>query len=258
VRGAGVQALKVVTWNVNSIRSRLERAVAFLGREQPDVLCLQETKCTDDEFPREPFEELGYRVVLHGQRTYNGVAILSREEASEVVRGLPGDGEDAHKRLLAATVGGMRIVNVYVPNGQSVTSDKFPSKLADFLGVLATPDAPLLLLGDFNIAPEDRDVHDPELWRGHVLFHPKEHEALHRIEGWGLHDLFRKHHSEGGLYSWWDYRMLGFPKNQGLRIDLILGTAPMLARSAACTIDRNERKGKQPSDHAPVIATFAD
>lgn len=257
--------MKIATWNVNSIRSRLERVVAWMDRERPDVLCLQETKCTDAEFPRGAFEDLGYHAEHYGQRTYNGVALLSREPLTDVVRGLPGEAEDAHRRLLAGTVpgvGGVRIVNVYVPNGQSVTSEKFPYKLdwlarlADFLAASASPGDPLVLLGDFNIAPEDRDVHDPDLWRGQVLFHPKEHEALARLTSWGLQDVFRKHHEEGGIYSWWDYRMLAFPKNRGLRIDLILATQPLYERSTACAVDRNERKGQSPSDHAPVVAQF--
>lgn len=254
--------MRIATWNVNSIRSRLERVTAWLARERPDVLCLQETKCTDEEFPRAAFEELGYHVEHYGQRTYNGVALLSLEPAAGVVRGLPDEAPDAHRRLIAGTVGGVRVVNVYVPNGQSVTSDKFPYKLdwlarlAAFLAATASPGDPLVLLGDFNIAPEDRDVHDPDLWRGQVLFHPLEHEALARLTSWGLQDVFRKHHEEGGVYSWWDYRMLAFPKNNGLRIDLILATAPLYERAIACAIDRNERKGQSPSDHAPVVAEF--
>ena len=255
--------MKIATWNVNSIRSRLGRAVAWTERNLPDVLCLQETKCADAEFPLDAFTALGYHAQIFGQRTYNGVAILSREPAEDVVRGLPGEGEDAHRRLIAATIGGVRIVDVYVPNGGTLSSEKFPYKL-DWLdrlhGFLATqgpPERPLVLLGDFNIAPEDRDVHDPELWRGQVLFHPLEHERLHRLQSLGLYDLFRKHHADAGLYSWWDYRMLGFPKNLGLRIDLILATEPILARCTSCVIDRNERKGKNPSDHAPVVAEIS-
>ncbi|MDP9121209.1 MAG: exodeoxyribonuclease III [Acidobacteriota bacterium] len=255
--------MKIATWNVNSIRQRIDRVAAWTGRERPDVLCLQETKCVDELFPLEPFTSQGYHVELYGQRTYNGVAILSLTPMTEVVRGLPDDPPDADRRLLAATIAGVRVVDIYVPNGQSVESEKFPFKLRwlerlhAFLAATASPRDPLLLLGDFNIAPEDRDVHDPELWRGQVLFHPLEHEALGRLTGWGLHDLFRLHHAEGGFYSWWDYRMLGFPKNRGLRIDLVLGTAPMRDRSTAATIDRNERKGKSPSDHAPVVVEIA-
>lgn len=251
--------MKVATWNVNSIRSRVERVLAWTAREMPDVLCFQEIKTTDELFPRAPFEELGYQIETFGQPTYNGVAILSRTDPKDVERGLPGDLPEAQKRLIAATVEGVRIVNVYVPNGQSPESDKFVFKLEwlarlrDWLEASASPAAPLLLLGDFNIAPDDRDVHDPALWRGKVHFHPKEHAALARITEWGLFDLFRKHHTEGGFYSWWDYRQLAFPKNKGLRIDLVLGTAPLLERCKGSAIHRDERKGEGPSDHAPVV-----
>lgn len=254
--------MKVATWNVNSIRSRLERVLDWTRREEPDVLCMQEIKTTDALFPRAAFEELGYHVETWGQPTYNGVAILSRKPIKDVVRGLPGDDPEApeiHRRLIAATINKVRIVNVYVPNGQSPESDKFAYKmewlarLRDFLAESADPADPLLLLGDFNIAPDERDVHDPERWRGKVHFHPKEHEALGKITAWGLFDLFRKHHTEGGFYSWWDYRQLAFPKNYGLRIDLVLGTAPMLQRCKDSMIHRDERKGEGPSDHAPVV-----
>jgi exodeoxyribonuclease-3 len=254
--------LKIATWNVNSVRSRLDRVLAWTARERPDVLCLQEIKTTDDLFPAAPFEELGYRVETFGQPTYNGVATLSRKPMKEVVRGLPGDAPDAQRRLLAVVLGKskpLRVINVYVPNGQSPESEKFVYKmewlarLRDFLAASASPSDPLLLLGDFNIAPEERDVHKPELWRGKVHFHPKEHAALARLTSWGLFDLFRKHHPEGGFYSWWDYRQLAFQKNNGLRIDLVLGTAPVLARCTGSRIDRDERKGESPSDHVPVI-----
>ena len=254
--------MKIVTWNVNSIRSRHDRVVAWLERHEPDVLALQETKVVDDDFPHEAIEALGYHIEVFGQKTYNGVALLSRAPAEDVVRGMPGDDEDAQRRVIAGTFDGVRVVNVYVPNGQSVESEKFPFKLA-WLGRLRdyldeTPSgADLVLLGDFNIAPDDRDVYDPDAWRGKVLFHPKEHEALARISAWGLFDLFRDHHEEAGRFSWWDYRRLGFPKNKGLRIDLILGSASVRARCTACEIDRDERKGSKPSDHAPVWMTLS-
>ncbi len=255
--------MKIVTWNVNSIRSRLDRALAWIENHEPDVLCLQETKVEDEGFPREAFEAAGYHVETYGQKTYNGVALLSREAPQDVVRGLPHDGPESQRRVIAATFDGVRVINVYVPNGQSPESDKFTYKLGwllnlhDAIDRAHAPGDPILLLGDFNIAPDDRDVHDPEAWRGKVHFHPREHEALARLTGWGFHDLFRKHHEEGGLYSWWDYRRLGFPKNKGLRIDLAFGTASVLQRCTACEIDRNERKGEKPSDHAPVVTTLA-
>ena len=258
--------MNVATWNVNSVRSRLDRVLGWTARVLPDVLCMQETKTTDDLFPVAAFEELGYHVELFGQKTYNGVAILSKKPLQDVVRGLPdapGTEPDVQSRLIAGTVGGVRIVNVYVPNGQSPDSDKFIYKLnwlvrlRSFLEATASPKDPLLLLGDFNIAPDDRDVHDPARWRGKIHFHPREHEALAYVMEWGFSDLLRKHHEEGGLFTWWDYRMLAFPKNHGLRIDLILGTKTMAQRCKAVTLYRDERKGEHPSDHIPVVATFA-
>jgi exodeoxyribonuclease III len=255
--------LKIATWNVNSIRQRLPRLVAWLDRERPDVMCLQETKVQDAEFPAAELAAHSYAVEVFGQKTYNGVAILSRTPASGVVRGLPGDGPDAQRRLLAATVDGVTLVNVYVPNGESVESEKFAYKL-DWLARLAAwleterdPAGPLVLLGDFNVAPEDRDVHDPKAWRGKVLFHPAEHAALARLRAWGLTDLYRLHHAEAGRYTWWDYRALAFPKDHGLRIDLLLGTAPVAARCRAAAIDRDARKGEKPSDHVPVLVELA-
>jgi exodeoxyribonuclease-3 len=254
--------MRIATWNVNSVRSRLERVVAWTARERPDVLCLQEIKTTDDLFPLEPFAELGYRAEVFGQKTYNGVALLSLKPVTKVARNLLDDEPDAPSRLIAGTVGRVRIVNVYVPNGQSPESDKFVYKmdwlkrLRAFLEATAKPEDPLVLLGDFNIAPEERDVRYPDLWRGHIHFHPEEHAALARITSWGLYDLLRKHHEEGGLFSWWDYRQLAFQKNNGLRIDLILGTKTMYDRCTGVEIFRDERKGESPSDHVPVVASF--
>lgn len=254
--------MRIATWNVNSIRSRVERVVAWTEKERPDVLCLQEIKTTDDGFPLDRFAELGYHAEVFGQKTYNGVALLSLKPVTKVARNLPDDEPEAPRRLIAGTVGRTRIVNVYVPNGQSPESDKFVYKmdwlkrLRAFLEETADPGDPLVLLGDFNIAPEERDVRYIEQWRGGIHFHPKEHAALAKITGWGLHDLLRKHHEEGGLYSWWDYRQLAFQKNNGLRIDLILGTQKMYDRCTGVEIFRDERKGESPSDHVPVVASF--
>lgn len=258
--------MKVVTWNVNSIRTRLERARAWVEANEPDVLCLQEIKVVDEDFPREAFEELGYHVETHGQKTYNGVALVSRAPIEDVRRGLPGDEADPQARLIAATIDGVRVVCVYVPNGKHVTSWHFAYKLdwlarlETLLGSECSADDPLVLLGDFNIAPDERDVHDPDAWAGRVHFHPVEHAALSRLTRWGLSDLYRKHHQEAGAYSWWDYRGGAFQRDRGLRIDLVLGTRPMLERSTGCEIDRDERKEQKgqskPSDHAPVVATF--
>jgi exodeoxyribonuclease-3 len=256
--------MKIATWNVNSIRARLARIVAWTERELPDVLCMQEIKVPDAEFPLAPFAELGYEAAIYGQRTYNGVAILSRLPLEDVERGFPGEGPDDHRRLIAATVGGIRVIDVYVPNGQSPESEKFVYKmewlarLRDYLEATIRKTKPLLLLGDFNIAPEERDVRYIDLWRGRIHFHPKEHQALGQITALGLHDLFRQFHEEGGFYSWWDYRALAFQKNNGLRIDLMLGNAPLLERCTSCVMHRDERKGETPSDHIPVVAEIGE
>jgi len=255
--------LQIVTWNVNSIRARKERVLAWVAAQQPDVLCLQETKVTDDAFPRADFEALGYHVTVSGQRTYNGVAILSRTQPSEVVRTFADDEEERDARFLTARIAEVQVVCMYVPNGQVIGSEKFAYKLA-WLGRLrryldhhCDPRTMLALCGDLNVAPEPRDVHDPAAWQDTVLFHPQARAALQTLCAWGLVDAFRLQHSEGGLYSWWDYRQLSFPKNHGLRIDHILVTSSLAARSTGARIDREARKGQGASDHAPVIASFS-
>lgn len=254
--------MKVATWNVNSIRVRLPRLLAWLGAHAPDVLCLQEIKVPEADFPAEELRAAGYYAAVHGQRTYNGVAILSRAPAEDVQAGLGDGAEDAQSRLLSARIDGVRVYSAYFPNGGEVGSDKWSYKLAWMerlrvhLRSHADPSEPLLLCGDFNVAPDARDVARPEEWDGTVLCHPEARAALQRLADWGLGDTFRQHHAEGGFYSWWDYRQLGFPKNNGLRIDHVFATAPMTARCRAASIDREERKGKQPSDHAPVVAEF--
>ncbi len=255
--------MRVVTWNVNSVRARLEIVRAWLAANEPDVLCLQEIKVVDDAFPAAEFAELGYRATVYGQPTYNGVALLSRAEPTDVRRGFDdGAPEDPQARILRATFGDVRVIDVYVPNGDSVGSDKYAYKLAwmeRFAALLRAqedPTAPLVLVGDFNVAPEDRDVHDPDLWRGQVLFSEPEHAALAAITSFGLTDCLRLHHAEPGIYSWWDYRGLAFQKRLGLRIDLVLATAPLAARCTACRVDKDARRGKGVSDHAPVIADF--
>lgn len=254
--------MKIATWNVNSVRVRLPRLLTWLDRRQPDIVCLQEIKVVNDDFPTKELEALGYRCLLNGQRTYNGVAILSRSEAKDPVRSLPGDGPDAERRLLAASIEGIRIINVYVPNGSAVGSEKYAYKLEwyrrlrNFLDASFDANNGVLLCGDFNVAPEDRDVWDPEQWRGQILFSEPEKEALKKVVDWGLRDTLRMHHQEGGLYTWWDYRAGAFHRGWGLRIDHILVTQPLAKRCAGVEIDRDERKGEKPSDHAPVIATF--
>ncbi len=253
--------ITVATWNVNSIRTRLPRLTAFLERRKPSVVCLQEIKVVDEDFPAGPLEELGYRCIVRGQKTYNGVAILSREPGLDIASSLPGDPADTESRFLAANIHDIRIVNVYVPNGQTVDSDKYAYKLRWYGRLRSFLDqcdsnSQVLVCGDFNVAPEDRDVWDPEQWRGQVLFSDPEKAALRNVVMWGLTDTLRMHHAEGGLYTWWDYRAGAFHRGWGLRIDHILVSAPLAKRCIAVEIDRDERKGEKPSDHAPVIATF--
>jgi exodeoxyribonuclease-3 len=254
--------MKICTWNINSIRARLERLQSYLQTSAPDVLCLQELKCTDEQFPAAELKALGYDSVCHGQKTYNGVAILSKAPATDVVRGLEDGGNDAQSRLIAATVQGVRVLSLYAPNGQAVDSEAYAYKLEyyarlkQYLERRHRPDEPLVLCGDFNVAPEPADVYDPVAWEGQTLFTQRERAALRNVAEFGLVDAFRKHHAEPGRYSWWDYRMLAFPKNRGLRIDHVLVTRPLAERCVASDIDREARKGKQPSDHAPVWADF--
>lgn len=256
--------MRIATWNVNSLNIRLPHVVDWLGRNPVDVLALQETKLTDDKFPAAELAAAGYVAHFIGQKTYNGVALLVRQgaDAVDVVADIPGF-EDDQKRVISGTVGGVRVVCVYVPNGQSVGSDKYAYKLR-WMAALATwlagelaKHPKLVVVGDFNVAPEDVDVHDPRQWEGQVLFSLPEREALKAIASIGLVDAFRLFEQPPKSFSWWDYRMLGFQKGRGLRIDHILVSDAMKVACTACTIDRDERKKKQPSDHAPVIATFA-
>ncbi|UGQ47691.1 exodeoxyribonuclease III [Massilia endophytica] len=254
--------MKIATWNVNSLNVRLPHLLNWLQENPVDILCIQETKLTDDKFPRAEIEAAGYQVEFSGQKTYNGVAILSRLPMSEVVRNNP-KYPDEQQRILAATIGGMRIVCAYVPNGQAVDSDKYVYKLGwmqslrDWLAEELAHNPQLAVLGDYNVAPEDRDVHDPAAWEGEVHVSPRERAALQEIMAVGLVDSYRLFEQPEKTFSWWDYRMLRFQKNQGLRIDHILLSAPLAARCTECRIDRAPRKWKQPSDHAPVIATLS-
>lgn len=257
--------MTIATWNVNSIRARLPRLTAWLARRRPDVVCLQETKVPDEQFPRAELEALGYHVVASGERTYNGVAIAARAAPTDVVRAFADPVLDAQRRLLAATVGGLRVVCAYGPNGQAVGSDKYAYKLAWYRRLLAHLDAtgaargPLVVCGDFNIAPEDLDVWDPEGWRGQIMCSDPEREAFRALLGRGLTDALRRvRPGEGGLYTWWDYRAGAFHRGWGLRIDHVLLAEALAPRCRTVEIDREERKGKQPSDHAPVVATLAD
>ncbi len=252
--------MKIATWNVNSVRARLPRVVDWIESRAPDVLCLQEIKCLDEQFPREVFEDLGYRVATFGQKTYNGVAILAKQPIEDVVRGLPGESEDAQKRVIGAQVGEYLILNLYVVNGESVGSEKYAYKMewmarvADFVRERFDMGEKVVLCGDFNVTFDDRDVFDPEAWRGKVLCSEPERRALAKIMESGLIDAFRHFHADGGHYTWWDFRTRGFQRGDGMRIDHFLMSEPALKACRSVTIDTLARGGEKPSDHAPVIA----
>ncbi|RJG01493.1 exodeoxyribonuclease III [Noviherbaspirillum sedimenti] len=253
--------MKLATWNVNSLKVRLPQVLQWLAENPVDVLCLQETKLTDDKFPVAEIEAAGYQVAFTGQKTYNGVAILSRHPMTEVVKGNP-HFEDEQQRLIAASIDGMRVICAYVPNGQALDSDKYGYKLRWLEGLrhwlaeeLAAHDK-LAILGDYNIAPEDRDVHDPAAWEGNVLVSPPERAAFRQLQDMNLKDAFRLFEQPDKLFSWWDYRQMAFRRNMGLRIDHILLSAPLATRCSACVIDKVPRKWEQPSDHTPVVATL--
>jgi exodeoxyribonuclease-3 len=253
--------MRVATWNVNSLRVRMPHLKDWLAANPVDVVALQETKLDDANFPQAEIAALGLQAAFSGQRTYNGVALLAKSALEDVVAGIPGF-EDEQKRVLAATVGGVRIIDLYVPNGQAVGSDKYAYKLRwlDALrGYVAAELARhprLVVLGDYNIAPEDRDVHDPKAWEGSVHVSEPERAALRSLLAVGLEDCFRRFEQPEKSYSWWDYRMMAFRRNAGLRIDLILASPALAQKCGACHIDRSPRKLERPSDHAPVLATF--
>ncbi|MFC1695502.1 exodeoxyribonuclease III [Pseudomonadota bacterium] len=253
--------MKIASWNVNSLNVRLPHVVAWSEAARPDVLALQETKLTDDRFPVEELHEIGYHSVFSGQKTYNGVAILSREEASDPVTDIAGL-DDPQRRILAATVGDIRIVNLYVVNGSEVGSEKFEYKIhwlervTDWLAAEMAQHEKTVVLGDFNIAPDDRDVYAPEEWHEKILCSTPERDALGRILALGLTDTFRMFEQEERTWSWWDYRMNMFRRKLGLRIDLVLASAAMARHCTASYIDIEPRRQERPSDHAPAIAEF--
>jgi len=257
-----VAQVKLASWNVNSLKVRLPHLADWLARAQPDVLCLQETKSEDAKFPRAEIEALGYQAAFSGQKTYNGVALLAKTPLEDVVAGIPGIA-DEQKRVLAATVAGVRVVCVYCPNGQAVGSEKYDYKLRwyaalkDHLAAELARHPQLAVAGDFNVAPEDRDVHDPKAWEGQVHVSEPERAAWRALLGLGLRDSFRLFEQPDKTYSWWDYRMMGFRRNAGLRIDHILLSPALAARCAASFVDKAPRKLERPSDHAPVIAEIA-
>lgn len=258
--------VRIATWNVNSLKARLPRVEEWLAYAQPDVLCLQETKCSDKAFPAMTFSALGYDCVHHGQGQWNGVAILSRVGIADATTGF-GDLDDPYDgdaRLLAATCGGVRVVTVYVPNGREVDSEHYTRKLAwlaqlrTWLETTASPDDPLVLLGDFNVAPEDRDVWSMAAFVGATHVTEPERQAVARLCEWGLVDAFRACYDDDRLFTYWDYRRGDFHQHRGMRIDLVLVTAPLARRLRWALVDRNARKGQQPSDHAPVFIDLAD
>lgn len=253
--------MKIATWNVNSLKVRLPQVLAWLASRNVDALCLQETKLEDPNFPLAEIEAAGYQALFSGQKTYNGVAILSRRPAADAVFAIP-DLEDPQKRVLAATVEGVRLICLYVPNGQNVESDKYQYKLKWLAACTAwikrelEQHGQLAVLGDFNIAPEERDVHDPKLWEGQVLFSVPEREAFQRLLRLGLQDSFRLFEQPERSFTWWDYRMNAFRRKLGVRIDHILVSPALASRCARCVIDVEPRQAERPSDHAPVMAEF--
>lgn len=250
--------MKIATWNVNSLKVRLPHVIDWLNEHQPDILCLQETKLTDENFPFDAINALGYHSLFSGQKTYNGVAILSKLVGSESISDIP-QFSDEQKRVIAATYEGLRVVCVYVPNGESVESPKYQYKLqwltalTQWLQQELSRYERLIVLGDFNIAPEDRDVYDPEAWRGKVLCSQPERDALNGLISLGLKDSFRLFEQPEKSYTWWDYRMMAFRLNRGLRIDHILISHALVKYWVTCTVDKQPRKRERPSDHAPVM-----
>ena len=249
---------KLASWNVNSLKVRLDQVFAWLDNTQTDVLALQETKLTDENFPCQPFIDNGFHIIYSGQKTYNGVAVISRHPLTDMITDIP-DLVDPQRRILAVTVAGIRLLNLYVPNGATVDSDKYHYKLAWlekvqlFIQQQLTLYPKLAVVGDFNIAPEDRDVHDPKEWQGCVLVSVREREALAKLMQLGLFDSFRLFQQEENLFSWWDYRAAGFRRNRGLRIDHILLSKELADSCRSSVIDIQPRKDERPSDHAPVF-----
>ena len=256
--------MRLATWNVNSLNARMPRVEAWLADVQPDVVCLQETKLADGAFPALAFEGLGYASVHHGEGRWNGVAILSRVGLDDPVAGFGPDDDDPEARLVWATCGGIRVASAYVPNGRELDHDHYRYKL-DWLAKLRTmlddqgsPGDPLVVAGDYNIAPADADVYDPKKFTATTHTSDAERAALAELEAWGLVDTFRTLQPEDRIYSWWDYRAGDFHQHRGMRIDLVMATEPVVARARFATIDRQARKGQKPSDHAPVIVDLDD
>lgn len=256
-----MSTFKIATWNVNSLRVRLPQVLEWLKEYQPDALALQETKLPDADFPITHFTDAGYHATFSGQKTYNGVAILTRQPVTDIVTDLP-ELEDPQRRVLAVVVNDIRIVNLYIPNGESVDSDKYQyklkwlAKLDVFLKHELIRHPRTIVLGDFNIAPAEIDVHDPKQWEGHVLFSDKERAAFQAMLDLGFVDCFRQLHPTEKAFSWWDYRLNAFKRNMGLRIDHLLASHSLAKQCTVCAIDKNPRMNERPSDHAPVVAEF--
>ena len=254
--------MRIVSWNINSLRKRQERLLTWLAETQPDVVCLQETKCTDEQFPELALRAAGYQSAFHGQKSYNGVAILSRSALQDVRASLRDEEDDPQARVVAATIGSVRVYSIYAPNGQAVGSPAYDYKLKWYARLQKCLEEKedsahhLVVCGDFNVAPKDEDVFDPGLWHGAIMCSERERAAFEQLCGTILTDTLRIHHREAGLFSWWDYRMLAFAKNRGLRIDAILANKTLAARCTAAGIEREMREGPEPSDHAPVWAEF--
>jgi exodeoxyribonuclease-3 len=258
--------MKIASWNINSLRRRQDQLLSWLDSTGPDVVCLQETKCPDDQFPELALRSAGYYSAFHGEKSYNGVAILSKMELQQVRASLCDEEIDPQARVIAATVSNVRIYSIYAPNGQAVGSPAYDYKLKWYRRLrdclkrerALAGNSDFVVSGDFNVAPEDIDTHDPALWRGAIMCSDGERAAFEDLCGVGLVDTLRLHHREPGMFTWWDYRMLAFPKNRGLRIDAVLASESMSKRCTAAGIDRDVRKGKEPSDHAPIWAEFSD
>ncbi len=256
--------MRIVTWNVNSVRARLPRVLAWLEKHRPEVVCLQELKCVDEQFPLEEIGALGYHVETYGQKTYNGVAILSTRSLEDVTRDFPGNPDESQHRVIGAQVGDVLLLNLYVVNGRAVGDVKYDFKLewmarlADFVHERYDLGEKVVITGDFNCTFDDRDVYDPDGWRDKILCSTPEREALLRLMEPGYVDALRKFHEEGEIYTWWDFRTRGFPRNRGLRIDHFLMSPPALEACTGVEVDTEERGGEKPSDHAPVIATLSD
>jgi exodeoxyribonuclease-3 len=254
--------MRIVSWNINSLRKRQGRLLAWLEAEKPDIVCLQETKCPDELFPALALQAVGYRSAYHGEKSYNGVAILARTELNDLRSSLCDEVADLQARVIAATISNVRVFSIYAPNGQAIASPAYEYKLHWYHRlrdcVAKEKSCELLVCGDFNVAPDDLDVYNPDLWRGAIMASAGERAAFRELCEIGLRDTLRIHHKEGELFSWWDYQMRAFEKNRGLRIDAVLASDELAKKCVASGIHRDMRKGKEPSDHAPVWAEFGD